>query len=98
MTLQETVAKFNEVYENNRQFLDKKSNFYCGITNNLNRRNSEHDVSAVLYSVTTDSFATAKQLELMLHNEGYNTGAQVGHGLEDSKIVYMYRKGLNTVQ
>ena len=98
LTLQQAVAKFNEAYENNRQFLDRKSNFYCGITNDLSRRSAEHEVEAILYSVTADTFETARQLEWMLHNEGYDTGAQVGHGMEDSKIVYMYRKGRNTVQ
>ena len=98
MTLQEAVSEFNKVYHRVRHIGDTKKNFYCGITKDLDRRNSEHEIDTVLYSATADSFATAKQLELMLHNEGYDTGAQVGHGSEDSKIVYMYRKGRNTVQ
>lgn len=98
MTLKEAVSEFNKVYTEKRHNEDTKKNFYCGITNDLDRRNSEHEVGAVLYSVTADTFETAKQLELMLHNEGYDTGTQAGHGVENSKIVYMYRKGPNTVQ
>lgn len=96
MTLQETVAQFNKVYERNKLFGNTKQNFYCGITKDLGQRNSQHDVSRVLYSVTADSFDAAKELEVALHKEGYDTGAQLGHGVEDSKTVYMYRKGPHT--
>ena len=51
MTIDEAVKEFIDVYNNNRKPLDIKRNFYCGITNNLERRKGEHHVDDFLYSV-----------------------------------------------
>lgn len=96
MTLQEAVDKFNDAYYKAKEFWDTKSDFYCGITNDLERRNREHGIDNVLYWVKTDCFETAKSLEDLLHNAGYDTGEQIGNGTEDSTIVYMYRKTTKT--
>lgn len=98
VTLEGAVAVFKRVYDENCHEGDTMKDFYCGITNNLKRRNSEHNVEDVLCSATGGSFADAKELEAKLHEKGFNTGAQLGNGCEDSKIVYMYRKGPNTIQ
>lgn len=96
MTLQEAVDKFNDAYYKAKEFGDTKSDFYCGITNDLERRCAEHNIEDVLYSVEAKPFDTAKKLEKMLHNEGYDTGEQTGNGTSDSTIVYMYRKTTKT--
>lgn len=98
MTIGQAVEKFNAVYTNNRKTGDTKFSFYCGITNNLERRNTEHNIDKVLYYVTSDTFDTAKELESLLHEEGYDTGDKLGNGTDDTKIVYMYRKGSNTIE
>ena len=96
MNKQEAVALFNDAYEKNKQHWDTKQNFYCGITKDLEQRNSQHDVNKVLCFVEANTFDAAKELEAALHDEGFDTGAQLGHGVEESKIVYMYREGPHT--
>lgn len=98
MTINQALEKFNAVYWNNRKVGDTKFNFYCGITNNLERRNTEHNISEVLYYVTADTFDRAKELEALLHDAGYDTGEKLGNGTDDSTIVYMYRKGRDTIE
>lgn len=98
MTIGQAVEKFNAVYTNNRKTGDTKFSFYCGITNNLERRNTEHNIDKVLYYVTSDTFDTAKELESLLQEEGYDTGDTLGNGTDDTIIVYMYRKGSNTIE
>ena len=91
MTIQETIAWFNQQFENSKAWYERKSNFYCGITNDLERRMNEHNVSQYFH-VTCDSFETAKQVESLLYQEGFDTGGQLGNGQEDTVYVYMYRK------
>ena len=93
MTLQEAVKKFQEAAANDAAPNPVKySNYYCGITNDLDRRQGEHKAPAYLYTCTCPSFKVACELEKMLHDAGFDTGEQVGHGNEDSVYVYMYRK------
>jgi len=98
MSIEEAVKLFNDTYRRNRQPGDTKFNFYCGITKDLIQRNRQHEVDKVLVSVTAESFEDAANLEKALQEEGYDVGGGAGHGVEDSKIVYMYRKGPNTIQ
>lgn len=93
MTLQEAVKKFQEIAAKDAAPNPVKySNYYCGITNDLDRRKGEHKAPRYLYTCTCPSFEIARKLEQMLHNAGFDTGEQVGNGNEDSVNVYMYRK------
>ena len=92
MTISETVAWFNSIYELNKMQGEGKSAFYCGITNDTDSRKKEHNVGRFLGVTKCDTFETAKKLESLMHDEGYDTGGQVGNGQEDSVFVYMYRK------
>lgn len=67
-------------------------NFYCGITNNLERRYKEHNVAQYIHTVKMDSFDLAQEVEAMMHKAGYDTGEQLGNGQEDTVYVYLYRK------
>lgn len=69
--------------------------YYCGITNNVDRREGEHSANYLGY-VSCKSFEVAKQLEARMHDEGFDTGDQLGHGQEDSIYVYVYKKNVNT--
>ena len=91
MTIQQAVEEFNKVFQKNKGFLEGKDDFYCGITNDIERREQEHNAE-ILYCVKANSFEKAKELEQALHDEGYDTGAQVGNGQEDSIYVYIYKK------
>jgi len=46
--------------------------------------------------VECQSFEVAKQLEARMHDEGFDTGNQLGHGQEGSIYVYVYKKSVNT--
>lgn len=98
MTLKETINGFNSAYNHARKTSDTKFNFYCGITNDLERRNREHNISNIVYWVSADSFEAASNLEKALRKEGYDTGKKTGIGTQDSTIVYMYRKTTSTVE
>lgn len=91
MSIEKAVQKFNQVYLNKHKPGDSKYNFYCGITNDIKRREGEHNTS-FLYYVSSNNANAAKELEAALHDEGYDTGDQVGNGSDDSIYVYMYRK------
>lgn len=71
--------------------------FYCGITNNVTRREDEHEADYLGW-VNAKTFARAKSLEARMHKEGFDTGEQLGHGREDSIYVYVYRKTRNTIE
>lgn len=92
MTIEETVRWFNSIFDVNRGENDTKKDFYCGITNDTERRRQEHNVYSFLGITKCDSFDTAKKLELCMKQEGYDTGEQSGNGKEDSIYVYLYKK------
>ena len=69
--------------------------FYCGITNDVDRREGEHEAN-YLGVVKAKSFDLAKKLEARMHEEGFDTGEQLGHGQEDSVYVYIYKKNVGT--
>jgi len=98
MSMDEAIKLFNDTYGRYRQPGDTKFDFYCGITKDLKQRNRQHEVDNVLVSVTAGSFETAAKLEKALQEEGYDVGGGAGHGIEESVIVYMYRKGPDTVE
>ena len=97
MTIEEAVKRFNQVYLRNCKLRDSKFNFYCGITNDIERREGEHNTS-FLYYVSSNNANGAKALEAALHDEGYDTGDQVGNGTDESVYVYIYRKTPATVE
>lgn len=71
--------------------------FYCGVTNDIRRREGEHNVKFLGY-VTAKTVKGALELETMMHNVGFNTGKQLGNASDDSVYVYVYKIGPNTVE
>lgn len=69
-----------------------RGNYYCGITHDLDERQSGHRTPDYVFTVKCDSFEAAKELEKMLHDEGFDTGKKPGVGRNDSVFVYMYKK------
>lgn len=96
MTIQETITYFISQYNSVKSIFDIPSFYYCGITDDLERRASEHNVSQFIATVKCNSFETACAIEEGLHNAGFDTGKQLGNGTENSIYVYMYRKNQNT--
>lgn len=95
MTIEETVKWFNSIFDVNKGENDSKMDFYCGITNDIERRRAEHNVSSFLGITECDSFDTAKKLESRMKDEGYDTGKQLENGNEDFIYVYLYKKVKN---
>jgi len=93
MTINETIDWFNAIFELNRKDAETKANFYCGITDDVERRKQEHHCKAGFLGITKcDKFETAKKVEELMHGQGYDTGNQLGNGNEKSIYVYMYKK------
>lgn len=92
MTVSETVEWFNSIFELNKTSNDNKKSFYCGITSDKEARRKEHNVSRFLGVTKCDTFETAKKLEALMRNEGYDTGKQLGNGNEKSVYCYLYKK------
>lgn len=65
--------------------------YYCGITNDIERRAKEHNTN-VFGAIECANADVAKNLEAMMHDEGFDTGKQLGNGQDDSKFVYVYKK------
>lgn len=73
-----------------------RKNFYCGITNDLNRRMGEHNAKPLVW-VKARNQENAIMLEEALGEKGYDIGSVAGNGAaDDSVIVYMYKKSLFT--
>lgn len=69
-----------------------QSSFYCGITDNLERRMREHNAKELTYVISKDVNA-AISLETELGNWGFDIGGKPGNGARaDSVCVYMYKK------
>lgn len=92
MTIDEAVGKFLEIFRKYKKPLDLKKNFYCGITNDLDRRKGEHNVEYFLYYVKCNDFNSACELEEKLKEAGFDCGSETGHGKSNSIYVYIYRK------
>lgn len=71
--------------------------FYCGVTNDISRREGEHNVSFLGY-VTAKTGEEALTLEARMHDEGFCTGKQLGNAGDDSKFVYVYKMGADTIE
>jgi len=91
MTIKECLTWFDHQYVLVRHPEDSRSDYYCGITNDLKRKAQEH-CSDFIASVVCDSEKTARTIENGLKTLGFDTGLQLGNDEENSLFVYMYRK------
>lgn len=90
MDLAAILARFEYAYMHNFQYDETKKNYYCGITNDLERRAKEHNATFIM-TTKVNNFEEAKIVEEALHKKGYCTGKQLGNGNEDTVHVYMYK-------
>lgn len=69
-----------------------RSRFYCGITNDLERRMSEHNATSLAW-VKSNTAQAAIDLEDKLGEMGFDIGRKSGNGAtDDSVYVYIYKK------
>lgn len=98
MTTDDAVFYLKSCCANNKGLIPRSfSDYYCGVTNDIQRREGEHNASFLGY-VTAKTVNGALQLEARMHAEGFDTGKQLGNASNDSKFVYVYKKGLNTIE
>lgn len=90
MTIDEVVKTFVDVFNDNKKDGDEKSNFYCGITNDLERRKREHKLDDFLYTVKCKNFEAASALEKELEEVGFDCGSQIANGRSDTIYGYIY--------
>lgn len=89
---EEQVLKiFEEEFKKSKKS-SERSDFYCGITNNLERRASEHNIKNYICYLNVSSFESAKNIEAKLAKQGFDCGDQLGNGDIDSVFVYMCYK------
>lgn len=69
-----------------------RSDFYCGITNDLERRAGEHNVENFLICAKCSSFEVSSAAEKLISEKGFDCGEQSGNGTDDSVYIYMYQK------
>jgi len=91
LTLQDALQAFVQAYLYSFSYGETRKNYYCGITDDLDRRAKEHNATFIK-TMTADRFESAQKLEQALHDAGFDTGKQVGNGEEDSVYIYMYKK------
>ena len=92
---QDCVNQFDSIVA---QYGGSRSDYYCGITNDLDTRASQHNAE-FLAAVKGNTLNAAKSLEETLANCGYDCGAVQGNvHTPDSKYVYIYKKSETTIE
>lgn len=87
MTKQELISSFDEVRENQT----KRSDYYCGITNNLSQRAAWHNAKFIKH-IRATNVDMANEIEIILQNAGFYCGSVAGNAHEsDSVYVYIYK-------
>lgn len=76
-----------------------RSNLYCGITNDIERRMKEHTDNDFqiednrIFACKCDNTEIAKEVERLMSNKNYDTGRNLGTGgCDDSVYVYLFKK------
>lgn len=66
-------------------------NYYCGITNDIHRREREHNANFLCY-VRVNNVHMARSIEIAMKFYGYDTGRRSGNGGKpDSVYVYIQK-------
>lgn len=98
MTICDAVNYLKSCCKDSRGYIPNTfGSFYCGVTNDIKRREGEHKTAFLGY-VTAKTVKGALDLEALMHQEGFCTGKQLGNAGDDSVYVYVYKIGSNTVE
>ena len=96
MTIQETVAWFNSIYELNRKDGDSKRDFMCFLTFILEPGLKGVDMGKCLGITKCDSTSTAELLLEYMEEEGYSVKREENDNKEDHiPAVCIFRKEKN---
>jgi hypothetical protein len=91
LTLNDALQAFIQAYLGNYSYGETRNSYYCGITDDLDRRSKEHNATFIK-TMEADTFEGAKELEKALDRVGFDAGDHVGNGTEKSVFIYMYKK------
>lgn len=95
MTVEERVKDFIKRAELNG---GKLSDYFCGMTNNPERRRREHGALKLLGSTKCSDKDCARDLMRQLAKAGFDVNKDIMSGQDDSVHVYMYKKTKLTMQ
>lgn len=76
----------------------QRNDFYCGITDDLDRRAEEHNLEQFDCCAKCASFAISSEVERKLDKKGFDCGKHLGNGQNNSVYVYMYKKQLGVTK
>lgn len=94
MTIEETVNFFiSKTVTSNGGMT---SNYYCGMTNNPERRRLEHGASELLCSTECSDKDCARKLMRQLAEKGFDVDKDIMSGQDDSLCIYAYKKSRQT--
>lgn len=93
------VAYFDIVVKNTIEGEDfDRFDYYCGITNDLERRANEHN-AVFMGFVECEDKDTAIATEKLLGDNHYDIGKKAGNGARDNSVfVYLYKKTADTIE
>lgn len=91
LTEKQILGRFEKAFADSK-FSDEKSDYYCGITDDLDRRAKEHNVDGYCLTMNLITFEAARDIEQKLSSLGFDCGSQLGNGNEKSVYVYMCYK------
>ena len=98
MTVHEIVEAIKKECGVGKYGTNNPSAYLAGATNNRVRRKKEHHVSQLfcLYDMFTKE--AAQDVLKLLADVGFDIGAEPGNGQDDSKLIYVYKKSLFSVE
>ena len=96
MTINEGVKRF--IAKTTGNVNGNLSQYYCGMTNNPKRRRKEHGAIQLIDYLVCKNKDAARDLLRQLSDTGFDVDNDIMSGLDDSKIVYVYRKTSLTIQ
>lgn len=96
MTIKQTVEWFIEKTVGEKG--GKPSDYFCGMTNNPERRRKEHGVSTLLAKTKCGDKECARNLMWDLVDADFDVDKDVMSGQDDSVYVYVYKKTPQSVQ
>jgi len=94
MTISESVAWFNNIYDLSRTAREKKADFCCGVTDRMDKWKADNK-DAHVYGITKcDSLPTATKLAELLKREGYSIGG-MPQSNPDQIYIFLYKVQLS---
>ena len=96
MTIEEGVKRF--IANTTGNVNGYLSQYYCGMTNNPERRRKEHGALKLIDYLPCDKKEIARDFLSQLSDIGFDVDPDIMSGQDDSNIVYVYKKTSLTIQ